>query len=57
MTWEQAQLTTQEAERALRKAGIPLDPTSWDEETVERATMVLDTAQDSKIRRLQEQAR
>ena len=46
---ESLNLSLQEAQRALRKAGIPLDPAVWDKSTLGHAERVLDKAQCHKI--------
>lgn len=56
MTYEQAQtfygLTTLEEVKALIDAGIDPNIDTWDEETLNRASDVLDAAQKAKIEHL-----
>ena len=52
MTLEQSRLTQLEESTALARAGIDPDIDTWDTETLERASVVLDQAQAAKIERL-----
>jgi len=46
---ESLNLSLKESERALRKAGIPLDISTWDKNTLSHAERVLEKAQDRKL--------
>ena len=50
----QLDLTTREAERVLREAGLPVDPSDWDTSDWERAHVILENAQRVKLCRMLE---
>lgn len=52
MTYETSRLTTLEETTALVRSGIDPDINTWDDETLQRASDVLDRAQQAKIERL-----
>ena len=52
MTFEQTRLTTLEETKALVDAGINPDMATWDDATLDRASIVLDEAQKAKVERL-----
>ena len=52
MTFEQTRLTPLEETKALIDAGINPDMETWDNDTLERAAVVLDKAQKAKVERL-----
>ena len=53
-TWESTRLTTAEADAALVAAGISLDPASWSQADVDRASAALNAAGVAKVARLLE---
>ena len=46
---ESLNLSLKESERALQKAGISLDISTWDKNTLSHAERVLEKAQDRKL--------
>lgn len=52
MTYETSRLTTLEETTALVRSGIDPDINTWDDETLQRASDVLDKAQQAKMERL-----
>jgi hypothetical protein len=52
MTWEQTRLTQLEESTALARAGIDPDMATWDNETLDHASAVLDVAQAEKMVKL-----
>lgn len=46
--WEDTRLTTEEGEKALAAADLPIDPSEWTPDQLAQASAVLDTAAASK---------
>lgn len=53
---ERLNLTTYEQSKALRDAGINPNPETWDDETMELASVILDRAQSRKVRKAMRQS-
>ena len=52
MTFEQTRLTQLEESTALARAGLNPDMATWDDATLDRASIALDEAQKAKVARL-----
>lgn len=52
MDWTTGALTTTEAQKALRKAGLSIDPNSWTPSQMWKAGQVLNEAKKVKLAKL-----
>lgn len=52
LTWGNTRLTGKEADQALLDAGINPNVATWNDEILDKATTILENAQNEKIRRM-----